>query len=102
MTISYSGNFIHVLRRWKGSVWKAVWKELLVFLILYYAVRFIIILAAVEQWQMDKAKRIVGVVNSFTDKVPLHFLLGFYVGQVVTRWWAQVRDCSILKQKSIK
>lgn len=36
MTISYAGNFAKLLLRWKGSLWKAVWLEALVFLTLYY------------------------------------------------------------------
>ncbi|VDK79602.1 unnamed protein product [Litomosoides sigmodontis] len=39
MTISYTGNFCRLLIRWKGSLWRLVWKELLLFLVLYYAVR---------------------------------------------------------------
>ena len=39
MTVSYSGNFMRLLLRWKGSIWRSVWIELVIFLILYYAVR---------------------------------------------------------------
>ncbi|VDM81837.1 unnamed protein product [Strongylus vulgaris] len=39
MTISYSGNFCHLLLRWKGSLWRSVWKELLIYLILFYTIR---------------------------------------------------------------
>lgn len=39
MTVSYSGNFIRLLLRWKGSIWRSVWIELLVFLSLFYTIR---------------------------------------------------------------
>uniref|UniRef100_A0A158PBR3 Bestrophin homolog n=1 Tax=Angiostrongylus cantonensis TaxID=6313 RepID=A0A158PBR3_ANGCA len=39
MTISYSGNFCRLLLRWKGSIWRSVWKELLMFLALYYIIK---------------------------------------------------------------
>ncbi|RCN28077.1 hypothetical protein ANCCAN_26183 [Ancylostoma caninum] len=39
MTISYSGNFCRLLLRWKGSLWRSVWKELLIYLVIYYAIR---------------------------------------------------------------
>ncbi len=38
MTISYSGNFCRLLLRWRGSLWQAVYRELTLFLVLYYAV----------------------------------------------------------------
>src|SRR5271154_5685422 len=38
MSISYSGNFAKLLLRWKGSLWKAVWLETLIFLIAYYII----------------------------------------------------------------
>ncbi|PIO69214.1 Bestrophin [Teladorsagia circumcincta] len=39
MTVSYSGNFVRLLLRWKGSIWRSVWMELVAFLLLFYAVR---------------------------------------------------------------
>ncbi|ETN73927.1 Bestrophin [Necator americanus] len=39
MTISYSGNFCGLLLRWKGSLWRSVWKELLIYLVMYYSIR---------------------------------------------------------------
>lgn len=100
MTISYSGDFLTLLGRWKGSVWKAVWKEALVWLFLYYSIRLICIVALDDQ-QMEHMKKLSRLFDSFTAKIPLQFLLGFYVGQVVTRWWAQVQavpwpdDCMV-------
>lgn len=41
MTISYAGNFARLLLRWKGSIWKSVWKELTSFLIVYYLIRIV-------------------------------------------------------------
>jgi hypothetical protein len=40
---------------------------------------------------MDQMKNIIKLFDSFTGKIPLQFLLGFYVGQIVSRWWAQVQ-----------
>ncbi|CAD6199233.1 unnamed protein product, partial [Caenorhabditis auriculariae] len=40
MTISYSGNFLRLLLRWKGSIWRTAWKELVVYLVFYFAVRY--------------------------------------------------------------
>lgn len=41
MTISYSDTFIKLLLRWKGSLWKAIWKHLLIFLVFYYCINIV-------------------------------------------------------------
>lgn len=87
MTVSYSGNFIRLLFFWKGSVWKTVWKELTIWLILYYLIRVII------QYGVTNASGATEVVNlfaEFTTELPIEFMLGFYVAQVLTRWWTQI------------
>ncbi|VDM59606.1 unnamed protein product [Angiostrongylus costaricensis] len=49
MTVNYMqaaatarvGTFLKLLFRWRGSVWKTIWKELAIFLFLYFNVRFV-------------------------------------------------------------
>lgn len=91
MTISYPDNFLRVLFRWKGSAWKAVWKEILLWLGLYYAIRITLDFALITKANQEKAKNVIDLFDQFTKKVPLEFLLGFYVVQVVGRWWQQVQ-----------
>jgi len=50
-----------------------------------------VLLYALNKDQFEHAQKVVKIFDSFTTKVPLQFLLGFYVGQIVTRWWAQVQ-----------
>ncbi|CAJ0607246.1 unnamed protein product [Cylicocyclus nassatus] len=87
MTISYSDTFVRLLFRWKGSLWKAIWRHLLVFLVLYYAInaayRF---LMTVDQRMIFG--RYVILFDSWTKEIPLTFLLGFYVAMIIRRWWA--------------
>lgn len=42
MTVTYSAtkSFLLLLFKWKGSVWKAVLVQYLIFLFLYYAINF--------------------------------------------------------------
>ncbi|KPJ16950.1 Bestrophin-2 [Papilio machaon] len=73
---------------WRGSIYKLVWLDLLVFLLSYY------ILNLTYRLLLDEnAKRMFeGVVNycSFHGNViPLSFVLGFYVTVVMNRWWSQ-------------
>lgn len=88
MTISYAGNFFKHLFMWRGSVWKAIWKELLVWLLMFYGLKF-----GVKYLFGDDnsiIKRIVEVFRQYTTELPIEFMLSFYVNQVITRWMNQI------------
>ncbi|KAL3997739.1 Bestrophin RFP-TM chloride channel family protein [Acanthocheilonema viteae] len=95
MTISYAGNICHLLIRWKGSLWRLVWKELFIFLILYYIIRLFYnqLLPLLDEENPEKYRfefeRIAMEFDQYTKLIPLTFLLGFYVSNVVIRWWRQ-------------
>lgn len=91
MTISYSGNFFRILHRWKGGVWSAIWKELLIWLVIFYMVRFILQFGLPEDYGPSVANT-VQLFNTYTLQIPLEILLGFYVSHVVVRWWSQVEN----------
>lgn len=88
MTVSYSGNFGQLLLRWRGSLWKSLYKDLIVFLVLYYLINLIYRFALPEDAKVIFEKTAV-MCNEYTKNIPLQFLLGFYVGLVVKRWWEQ-------------
>uniref|UniRef100_A0A915BQ29 Bestrophin homolog n=1 Tax=Parascaris univalens TaxID=6257 RepID=A0A915BQ29_PARUN len=98
MTISYQGNFCRLLLRWKGSIWRLVWKELLVFLCLYYAVRLFYkkVLPMLGDDDSERYRRkfeqLALMFDEYTKLIPLTFLLGFYVSNVVSRWWRQFQS----------
>ncbi|KAH0618673.1 hypothetical protein JD844_018077 [Phrynosoma platyrhinos] len=96
MTVSYTlkvanarfGGFSKLLFRWKGSIYKLLYKEFLVFILLYAG------LSAIYRHLLnDNQKRLFEKVanycNHSTDLIPLSFVLGFYVTLIVNRWWAQ-------------
>ncbi|XP_047989276.1 bestrophin-1 [Leguminivora glycinivorella] len=97
MTITYTGEvatcrgfgtFLKLLYRWRGSIYKLVWLDLLCFLLFYY------ILNLTYRLLLDEhSKRIFeGVVNYCSyhgNVIPLSFVLGFYVTVVMNRWWNQ-------------
>ncbi|XP_038213594.1 bestrophin-4-like isoform X2 [Zerene cesonia] len=97
MTVTYTGEvatcrgfgtFLKVLYRWRGSIYKLVWLDLLVFLLLYYILNLIYRLLLDE----GSKRTFEGIVNycSFHGNViPLSFVLGFYVTVVMNRWWNQ-------------
>ncbi|VDP12212.1 unnamed protein product [Soboliphyme baturini] len=94
MTISYSrkvsstklGQFLWLLFRWKGSIYRLLYKELLIYIIAYYS------LASLYRFGLkEKQKRVFEHVSLYFDKyahsIPLTFVLGFYVSLIIGRWW---------------
>lgn len=85
MTISYSGNYANLIFRWKGSVLKVVWRELIVYMFLFFVIRMIIQFESGDG-SKESAKKVVDLFHSFTKAVPLTFLVGVFVATVVIRW----------------
>ncbi|XP_051917843.1 bestrophin-2 [Hippocampus zosterae] len=99
MTVTYSrrvadaglGTFFHLLLRWRGSIYKLLYRELIIFTLLYYffsiVYRFVL---NVEQ------KRLFEKLSMYCDRyaelIPVSFVLGFYVTLVVSRWWGQFEN----------
>ncbi|XP_073817465.1 bestrophin 1 isoform X3 [Musca autumnalis] len=97
MTVTYTGEvatcrgfgcFLKLLLRWRGSIYKLVWLDLVAFLFLYYLLNMIYRFALnAEQKIMFEA--IAQYCYNYSDLIPLSFVLGFYVSIVMTRWWNQ-------------
>eukprot|EP00092_Neocalanus_flemingeri_P019066 GFUD01020655.1.p1 GENE.GFUD01020655.1~~GFUD01020655.1.p1 ORF type:complete len:712 (-),score=139.07 GFUD01020655.1:319-2454(-) len=96
MTISYqrdvasstAGGFTRLLFKWKGSLYKLICRELLLFLIVYT------ILGVIYRQFMTKTQKllfesVVKYFDAFLNLIPLSFVLGFYVSYVASRWWQQ-------------
>ncbi|XP_045509832.1 bestrophin-4 isoform X2 [Colias croceus] len=99
MTISYAGEvpngssfgcFWRILLKWRGSVYKLVWRELLAYLTLYYTINLLYRFAMTEQQQriFEKVRQYFGAQS---ESIPVSFVLGFYVSLVVKRWWEQYK-----------
>jgi len=112
MTVSYTGSvantsffgvFSTILLRWRGSLYKLVFKELLAYILAYFVInltyRMVLlpntecdpVLPSCQRWkyhrQIFEALRLY--CNKNLKSVPLTFMLGFYVSLIVTRWWKQ-------------
>lgn len=97
MTVTYTGEvatvrglgcFLKLLARWKGSIYKLVWMDLLVFLSIYYSLNML------YRFLLDEnGKAIFEMIAKYCydygSLIPLSFVLGFYVSVVMTRWWNQ-------------
>ncbi|XP_042858351.1 bestrophin-2-like isoform X2 [Penaeus japonicus] len=97
MTITYThkvsdckgfGSFWRLLFRWKGSLYKLVWPDTLVYCFLYF------ICSMVYRFALDDEQRRIFehlslYCDYFRNLIPISFVLGFYVSVVVQRWWEQ-------------
>jgi predicted membrane chloride channel (bestrophin family) len=80
----------YLLFRWKGSIMKLVWPDLVVFLILYF------LISLLYRYGLDsEQQRSFEALSIYCEKqvslIPLAFVLGFYVSLVIGRWWAQYK-----------
>ncbi|XP_050094685.1 bestrophin-4-like isoform X1 [Anopheles aquasalis] len=97
MTVTYTaevatcrgfGCFLKLLVRWRGSIYKLVWLDLSCFLLLYYILN-ITYRVGLSEDQKRIFEEIVRYCATYSNLIPLSFVLGFYVTIVMTRWWNQ-------------
>jgi len=77
-----------VMCRWRSSLWKILWKELLAYTLAFLLVSLIYRVALTEVLQIQ-AEMLMRWCGKMYTGLPLTFLLGFYVSLVVKRWWEQ-------------
>lgn len=81
--------FFKLFSVWRGSVIKLIYHNMLIFLLLYYTLQFLYRYVFMEDpYQKEVFEVICIYVGRNMDKIPLTFLIGFYVQQVVSRWWS--------------
>ncbi|EGT44708.1 hypothetical protein CAEBREN_15809 [Caenorhabditis brenneri] len=104
MTVSYAlsvssarySAFLRLLRKWKGSVVKAVWAELLVWICLYALIALIIFwVIPIEnrtalRKEADRLDNLLGILD-------IKFMLGFFVTIVVDRWKTILQNISFIE-----
>lgn len=96
MTVPYSHKvatssfscFLRLLFRWKGSIYKLLWKEFAVFALLFYMLGFTYRFALTPELKRY-FETLAIYCQEFVDLIPLAFVLGFYVSIVVSRFWEQ-------------
>ncbi|XP_015363789.1 PREDICTED: bestrophin-2-like [Diuraphis noxia] len=83
---------ILLIFRWRGSIYKLVWPDLAAFLVCYYTLnltyRFVL-----NPQQKRIFESISDYCETYSDLIPLSFVLGFYISIIMQRWWDQY--CSI-------
>lgn len=88
-TASY-GSFFRLLCRWRGSIYKLIWVDLLIFVILYSAIALMYHLSPISSpTLLETHKQILNFleyVKLMSNSIPISFILGFFVTLVVNRW----------------
>ncbi|NP_001116914.1 bestrophin-4 [Xenopus tropicalis] len=105
MTVSYTlkvanasfGCFFKLLFRWKGSIYKLLYKEFIVFCCLY-AMLSVTYRCLLNEKQKSEFAQLARYCNQYTDLIPVSFVLGFYVTLIVNRWWAQYTNIPLPDQ----
>ncbi|KAH8301982.1 hypothetical protein KR044_001477 [Drosophila immigrans] len=99
MTVSYAGEvpngssfgcFWKILWKWRGSVYKLVWRELVAYLCLYLTINVVYRFALTPN-QQTLFLKVRNYFGQQLESIPMSFVLAFYVNLVVKRWWEQYR-----------
>uniref|UniRef100_A0A1I8J2J0 Bestrophin homolog n=1 Tax=Macrostomum lignano TaxID=282301 RepID=A0A1I8J2J0_9PLAT len=74
------------LFRWRASIYRLIWIDLLIWLTIYYVLNIIyrFVLNPDQKLQFENT---VEQVGEWSGKIPVTFLLGFFVSNVASRWW---------------
>ncbi len=116
--------FLRLMRLWRGSVIKLLWHDLLLFLVFFISLtllyrlilfhdpvhkeRFELICIwssryVVQRDDIDKVTKIISPsLCRFRNLIPVTFLTGFYVSQVVTRYWDQFMSLPFTDRLALK
>ncbi|XP_067849893.1 bestrophin-4-like isoform X2 [Heptranchias perlo] len=99
MTVTYTSRvanarlcgFSKLLLQWKASIYKLLYKEFLIFMLLYLTLSCIYRFMLNESQKRFFEKMAINC-NNYADLIPMSFVLGFYVSLVVSRWWSQYQS----------
>jgi len=84
------GAFLRLLTIWRGSVFAGIWRDLLLYSALYGSISLVYRLGLAQDEALKQSfEKMCVYLDRGGDYIPLSFILGFYVTQVVNRWWLQ-------------
>ncbi|NWY58673.1 BEST4 protein, partial [Chionis minor] len=87
VTNSHFRGFSELLFHWRDSIYKLLFKDLVVFVVLYA----VLSPAAADRGGEQKRlyTKVAQYCNCSTDLISMLFVLGFYVTLIMNQWWAQ-------------
>jgi len=76
-----------LLFRWQGSIYKLLWKEVLIYFICYICLgmlyRFVL-----DEHSQSIFEMVAACCDKYANSIPVVLMLGFFTGTVMQRWWA--------------
>uniref|UniRef100_A0A158P7B2 Bestrophin homolog n=1 Tax=Angiostrongylus cantonensis TaxID=6313 RepID=A0A158P7B2_ANGCA len=108
MTVNYnrdastskSWTFFKLLLKWKGSIWKAVYLELIIFLFIYEIIS-VVYRRALNPFQQRSFEALVRFFDARLSYIPLELVLGFFCTQVFNRWNKQYDNIGFIDKYDI-
>ncbi|CAG0888507.1 unnamed protein product [Darwinula stevensoni] len=85
-TGSRVGGIFTLIFRWKGSVYKLLGVDMMIWVLLYSLLSCIYRFVLLPDQRM-MFEKVVLYCRDFSNHIPLTFILGFYVTTVLNRWW---------------
>ena len=93
----------HLFHMWKGSCYKLLWPNVSLWLFLYILLSIIYRFIIFDDPRSRQLFEIICIYcGRFSNLIPITFLTGFYVNQVVSRWWDQFMSLPWPDQLAIK
>ena len=108
MTVTYQdiiptagwGNILQIFSIWRASLFKGVWKKLFLYCLLYFLIRFTYrLLISQDEQAKQTFERFCVFCDNYQVFLPLEFILGFYITQVISK---NVKDLLISYFKYFK
>ena len=101
-----SKSFIGIYKiflRWKGSVYRLVWHDLILFMTAYFILLIIYRVVLIHFPTHKQHFELMCIyAHRFSSAIPITFLTGFYVSSVVSRWWDQFMSLPYPDQLALK
>ena len=95
----------HIIHIWRGSVLKLCWFNLVIWILCYAFISIVYRnVLCHSDYKRSRAyfELIVIYCERFVGNIPITFLIGFYVSQVVSRWWDQFMSLPWPDQLALK
>ena len=93
----------HLFHMWRGSCYKLLWPNLTLWFTLYIILSIIYRFIIFDEPRSRQLFEILCIhAGRFGNLIPITFLTGFYVSQVVNRWWDQFMSLPWPDQLAIK
>ncbi|VDM37902.1 unnamed protein product [Toxocara canis] len=91
---------VRIIFRWKGSVWKAVIVELLLWSVCYQLIALTYYQLLSDHYQ-KVFQEVALSINKRMGYIPLEFILGFFVNAIVKRWTDAFHNMGYLEDQAM-